>query len=124
MAGRNPFDLDAIRIDPSDPALVPVERVTPTKVRRRRQHFIQVPFEWLERLNGASGQAHQVALHLLYLHWKGEGQPIKLANGMMATDGIPPESKRRALRELQRRGLIKVEWRFKKSPIVQVLVGG
>ena len=124
MGGEDPFELNAVRIDPCDPALGPITRVMPTKIRRRRQHFIKVPFEWVEKLKGASGQVHQVALHLLYLHWKNDGRPIKVANGMMALDGIPPQSKRRSLRALERRGLIKVHWPANRSPIVQVLLAG
>ena len=124
MGGDDPFELSVLRIDTSDPTLGPLQRIMPTKIRRRHQHFIKVPFEWVEKLNGASGQVHQVALHLLYRHWKSDGQPIKVANGMMAMDGIPPQSKRRSLRELERRGLIKVQWRANRSPIVQVLLAG
>jgi hypothetical protein len=70
---------------------------------------------------GASGQTLLLALHLLYLHWKGKGQPIKLANGMLEYDGISRFAKWRSLRELERRGLISVECRPKRSPLIRVL---
>jgi hypothetical protein len=47
---------------------------TPTKIRKRREHFIMVPWAWVEKLNGAHGQTYRLALHLLYLHWKGKGE--------------------------------------------------
>jgi DNA-binding transcriptional ArsR family regulator len=40
---------------------------------------------------------------------------------MLAIDGVPPTSKRRALRDLERRGLIIVERQSRKSPIVRLL---
>jgi len=94
--------------------------VMPAKIKRRREHFAMLPMTWYERLKGADGQTYRVAWFLLYLHWKNNGGPIKLANGMLVMDGVPPQSKRRALRDLERRGLITVEWRPRKSPIVRL----
>jgi len=88
------------------------------KTRKRRLHWVRLPMAWYERLEGAPGQTYRVALYLLYLHWKGNGKPIKLANGMLKMDGVPPESRRRALRDLERRGVISVERRPRKSPII------
>jgi hypothetical protein len=59
----------------------------------------------------------------LYLHWKDNGAPIKLANGMLEMDGISRKAKSRGLSELERRGLITVvERRPKKSPIVKLIL--
>ena len=89
-------------------------------MQRRRQHFVRVPWSWIERLSGAIGQTCLVVLHLLYLHWKGRGEPIKLANGMLRIDGISRQSKWRALGDLERRGVIVVERRRCRSPIVRL----
>jgi hypothetical protein len=62
-----------------------------------------------------------VALHVLHLHWKNYGKPFKLANGMLTYDGISHDTKLRALKELEQRGLVTVEWQERKSPIVHVL---
>src|SRR6476659_8146541 len=86
--------------------------VVPRKVLKRRQQFIMVPWTWAEKLVGAHGQAYRVALILLYLHWKGvKGEPVKLANGMLKIDGVSRRSKWRALRDLEARGLVRVEGR-------------
>lgn len=95
--------------------------VVPAKIKKRREHFAMLPMTWYERMKGADGQTYRVAWFLLYLHWKNNGEPIKLANGMLARDGVPPESKRRALRDLEHRGLITVERRLKRSPVVRVM---
>jgi hypothetical protein len=108
---KNPYQLDPNEV-----------WVAPTKIKERRKHFIMFPLVWYERLKGASGQTYRVALYLLYLHWKEGKDAIKLANGMLGMDGVSPQSKRRALRDLQHRKLVTVDWRLKKSPIVQVLV--
>ena len=102
---------------------IPERRATvPRKIRRRGEHFVRVPWAWVERLNGARGSTYRLALILLYLHWKGNGEPIKLANGMLRIDGISRYSKWRALNELERRGMIVVERRRRRSPLIQVLV--
>jgi hypothetical protein len=114
----DPFDLARFRAAPDGTP----ERlvVVPRKIEKRRQQFIQMPMTWYERLRGADGQTYRVALYLLHLHWKTKGDPIKLANGMLAIDGVPPTTKRRAIRDLERRRLVMVEWRSRKSPIVRL----
>jgi hypothetical protein len=109
----DPFALENLR-------LVQVPR-TPPKIAKRRQHFIMVPFDWLERLKGAGGQIWHVALHLQYLHWKGKGKPITLANGMLEYDGINRRTKWWALAELEQRGLISIERRKGKSPLIRMI---
>jgi hypothetical protein len=94
----------------------------PKKIQRRRQQFVQVPWVWVERLGGASGRTIELALHLLYLHWKGDGKPIKLANGMLQIDGISRHAKWDALAALEQRGLISIERRKGKSPAIRCLL--
>jgi hypothetical protein len=102
--------------------LVAAKALVPAKIRKRREHFVMLPMTWYERLKGAHGQTYRVAWYLLYLHWKSKGSPIKLANGMLAMDGVPATSKRRALGDLERRGLITVERQFRKSPVVRLVL--
>jgi hypothetical protein len=109
-------NLEDLRLDPA----LEVRAVVPRKIQKRRRHFIRVPWTWMERLNGASGQTYRLALCLLYMDWKDRGQPIKLANGMLRIDGIPQPTKWRALRNLERRGLITIECRPSRSPIIRL----
>ena len=113
MKADDPFDLETLRLPPE-----PVR--TPRRMAKRREHFIRVPFCWLERLGGASGQIYALALHLLYLQWRNNGRAFNLPNGMLAMDGIGRSTKWRALVELERRGLISIERRRGKSPMVRV----
>lgn len=114
----DPFDLGKLRL-PADQ--IPEQRaVVPRKIRKRQGQFIQVPMSWFEALNGASGQAYRVALYLLHLRWKDGEKPIKLANGMLGIDGVSRYSKRRALEDLARRGLITIERHQRRSPVVRL----
>jgi hypothetical protein len=91
------------------------------KERKRREQFVMVPFSWIEKLDGATGQTYRVALLLLHEHWRRRGQPIRVNNCMVVNVGISRQSKWRALSELERHGLITVERRPRKSPVVRVL---
>jgi hypothetical protein len=114
------FDIRANLALPAE-LLPQVWAVVPRKIARRRERFIAVPWSWLERLEGANGKTYHLALHLLYLHWKDRGQSIKLANGMLRLDGVSRKSKWRGLNDLEKRGLITVERRPRRTPIVRVL---
>lgn len=116
MKDDDRFDIENLRLSPDQ-----LHTVTPKKILKRREHFICVPFSWLERLNGASGKAHSLALHLLHRHWKAKGRPFTVANGMLEIDGISRATKWRGLAELERRGLITIEHRDRKSPVITVL---
>jgi hypothetical protein len=94
---------------------------TPTK-RKKRETFIRTPFSWWEKLSGCHGQTLAVALFIIHLDWKSRGcRPVKLANGALDSYGISRRTKWRALKELESLGLITVERRVGKSPIIQIL---
>jgi hypothetical protein len=97
--------------------------VVPRKIQRRREHFVKVPGIWVERLAEARYIAtYRVALHLLYLKWKQGGRTVSLANGLLHMDGVSRWAKWRALRELEQLGLINLECRPRKSPVITVIV--
>jgi hypothetical protein len=65
-----------------------------------------------------------VALYLLHLHWKQDGGPINLANGGLIMKGVSRFAKQRALNLLERAGLISVQRRSRRSPVVQIMLAG
>jgi hypothetical protein len=115
MSHVDPFDLKGL--------VLPRERlaVVPRKTQKRRQHFVKVPWIWIERLNKSPGNTYRVALYVLYEHWKHSGKAFLLPNGMLAADGVTRFSKWRALGELEKLGLIRIERRQRKSPILTVI---
>jgi hypothetical protein len=114
-----PFDLEKFRVHPEKWAAAPI----PTKIRKRRDQFILVPLWWYEKLAKpvpVNRCTCLVAMYLLYLNWKNDGKPFKLANGMLRYDGVSRYAKRRALADLEKRKLITVERRPWKSPVIRV----
>jgi hypothetical protein len=120
----DPFDdIDKLRLKPDGPqAKAPY---VPARIRKQRRQFIMVPWMWLEKLAKApmaNGAAHQVAWHLLYSHFKSRGKPFRLPNGWLRYNGIDRWTKWRCLNDLERRGLILIERRNRKSPVIRVLL--
>jgi hypothetical protein len=112
---NDPFNVDTLRITPT----VWVGK-TPRKVEKRNANFTMVPNDWLDRLVGTSGHTLQIAIRLMYQDWDKGGKPFALANGMLKYDGLDRFAKWRALSELERRGLIAIKRRKKRSPIITV----
>jgi hypothetical protein len=119
-ADQDSFDLDALRIDPADPAW----RQAPTSRKKRwKRQFIKLPWAWVDQLGPMnSAAAWRIATHLLYEHWRTSGKPITLSNVTLAAIGVARGSKWRALKALEQAGLIRIGRRPRKSPIVTLLL--
>jgi len=110
----DPFDIAGLRIAPGS-------SVVARRSERRKYQFVKVPMTWADRLGSAKYAAtFKVAHRLLHEHWRGGGLPIQLANVALARNGVSRHQKWRALGELERLGLVRIERRVRKSPIVVV----
>jgi DNA-binding FadR family transcriptional regulator len=82
-----------------------------------------VPGPWVELLVSARHiSTYRVALYLLHRNWKEGGRSSPLANGVVEEYGVSRRQKWEALRELERLGLVQVERRPRKSPLVTVIM--
>jgi hypothetical protein len=92
-----------------------------TKSRRTWQSkFVRVPNKWVKMLAACrSANAYRLALYLLDEHRRLKGGSIPISN-LAALNGaaIGRMAKWRALRELEALGLIRLEQRHGKSPLV------
>jgi hypothetical protein len=90
--------------------------------QQRKNKFVKVPFEWMDRLNRARhASTFKVALALLHRRWKTSSNTVLLQNTGLGFAGVSRRQKWRALAELERLGLIAIERRVRKSPRVTVL---
>ena len=104
-------------------AVKTLEIPTRTARRKRSDAFVMVPWGWVERLEGTrNATAIKIAHRLLHLDWKNKGQPIALSN-VAVSRFSDRRAKWRALRELERLCLIRVERRTGSSPKIIVLGG-
>jgi hypothetical protein len=122
MFNKN-FDIEALKIKASDvpaPTEAGVRVVRPQ--RPRKGHFVMLPLEWMYRLDAARCVAtSKVAHHLLHQSFKDRRQTIRLPSGVLGLKGVSRDQKWRALAELEVLGLISVERRPRKSPIITLL---
>jgi hypothetical protein len=93
----------------------------PKRVKKRSRHFVMVPRRWVDVITANSrDKTFAVVSHLLYEHWRQGGGPITVPNGMLDLDGVSRSAKWRVLNMLERAGLISIERRDRKSPIVKI----
>jgi hypothetical protein len=115
-----PFDnLEAIEVSEEE-----ATAIAKRAARNGRRQFVKFPVEWMDRLRATKrASTYQVALYLLHRHWRTDGRPITLSNVAVQGIGVSAFKKWRALAELERAGLIEVERRARKSPIVKLTPG-
>ena len=87
--------------------------------KRRRKRFVIFPQLWIERLASARHIAtYRVALRVLQRNGQTRGKTFPVPNNI---EGVGRWAKSAALSELEQLGLICLERRERKSPIVTVL---
>lgn len=114
-------DIDKLLVKGPPP---PLPDSVPIQSRRQnREHsFVQISRGQLAilRKGHASGAAWNVFVELAWLSWKANGKPFKFSNHHLDELNLSHDSRARAIRELGKLGLIKVEGRAKigKSPSI------
>jgi hypothetical protein len=98
---------------------------TARQKRRKKpapHEFVKLPMLWAQCLidNRAGVNAYRVALYVLHEAWRTNNPKVKLTNAVLAANGVRRKGKATALRQLRKAGLISVEERPNKSPIVTV----
>ena len=71
-----------------------------------------------------SSAALAVAVELAYQVFKTHKPEVALSNSMLRSVGVSHWAKIRALRQLEAAGMVSVDWRARKTPLVTVLWEG
>ena len=99
-----------------------IEAATPIK-RKKVEPFVKVPLWWIAAAaRHTRSPATLIMVELLRTSWKAKNLTFPLPNGRLEKLGVSREIKRRVLRDLERGGLIKVERRSRKTPIVTLVL--
>jgi hypothetical protein len=111
-----PFDLEAFRIQTE---MQKELRPKAAKRIKRTNAFAIVPLWWAARAVEDAGVPvnFMVCVDLVYRAWKTKGKSFVMPN----LQGVDHKTKARTLRGLERAGLISVEWRRRKSPVVTLI---
>ena len=88
------------------------------------KRFVQVPLWWAEAAAKATtrGATALVLVYLLHASWKARSTTFPLSNGYLKKHGVSREVKRRVLHDLETAGLITIERRRSKTPLVTLVV--
>jgi hypothetical protein len=98
--------------------LAELHAAAPTK-RKRVRSYVRIPLELAGQAAAATGGKRMLVwMLILYRSWQRQNPTVVLPNTMLRKYGISREVKRRALKQLEAAGLIKVQWRSAKNPIV------
>ena len=90
---------------------------------KKTEPFVKVPIWWMtEATRLTRTPAALGCIHLLLASWKARSLTFPFPNARLKKGGVSREVKRRVLRDLEAGGLIKVERRSGKTPIVTLVV--
>jgi hypothetical protein len=93
----------------------------PTK--SKKDAFVKVPLWWAaEAAKATRSPATLVLIDLLYRAWKAKGPTFPLPNMRLSKNGVSRKVKCRVLRDLEAAGLITIERRHGKTPLVTLTV--
>jgi hypothetical protein len=93
----------------------------PQRIKKRHHIFVQVPLILVDKMvRHSRDKTFAVLCHLLHEDWKQGGGPIKVPNSFLKKLGVGRGAKSRALKKLESLGIISVERRDRKSPIVTI----
>jgi hypothetical protein len=93
----------------------PVKR----RLARAVKPFIRIPAEWIK--NPAFNDRTRLLLLLIQETREGNRTaPVALTSAFAAKAGVSPYSKNRCLRHLQKAGLINIDWRNRRAPLITV----
>jgi hypothetical protein len=101
----------------------PTQQPKPRRISRSEEEFSRVPWHWLKISAQENGYPAWVRLHLVLWYRTHEGkEPIRLSASLAAEAGIRNRHlKWRQLRELEMRGLVRVQRDGNKLPVVLAL---
>src|SRR5262245_28202807 len=96
--------------------------MAPVKRKRKVEPFVKVPLWWAKQMTTATKTKKAlVGIVLMHTAWKTKRLTFPLPNGRLTKLGVSRETKRRALRDFERAGLIIVERPSRKTPIVTIV---
>jgi hypothetical protein len=90
--------------------------------RSSKDRFALVPLWWAEQASQATRTPRaMVWIWLLHLSWAAHSKTFRLPNERLQLRGVSHDTKGRALRDLEKAGLIQVTREVGKSPTVTLL---
>jgi hypothetical protein len=93
------------------------------KARDKSNDFARVPLKWAADVAKAmNSPGYMVLVLLAYLAWKTKSPTFVLSNDYLNRHGVKREVKHRALARLEKAGVIRVQRRGLRAPLVTLLI--
>ena len=100
-----------------------VVAATRTAGRRRQPLFVKVPLWWIQSATEATRTPKAlVAIELLLASWRERSTTFPLPSGRLKRHGLSRATIWRALQELRQAGLLTIELRGPKAPLISFTV--
>jgi hypothetical protein len=94
-----------------------------TNKTKQKDAFVKVPIWWgVEVAKATHSPGMLVAVELLYRSWKAKSLTFLFPNGSLKKHGVSRKTKHWKLRALEAAGLIAVERRHGKTPLVTLVI--
>jgi hypothetical protein len=98
-----------------------LEAAAPVR-RGKTEPFVKVSLWWIAAAaKAARSPATIVFIELLHAAWKTRSLTFPLPNNRLGKLGVSRDVKRRVLQDLERGGLIRIERRSRRSPVVTLI---
>jgi hypothetical protein len=119
----DPMELDEDEVDfQRAQSTVVVIKAKPKKKEEASEPFVKVPLWWIEMAaKRIKSPATLVLIELLYAAWKAKSSTFPLPNTRLRKMGVSRQMKHLMLRGLERGGVILVERKPHKTPIVTLI---
>ena len=121
MSSPDPFSREALRIVPGVDFALPKQRTSESSAGKKQRFLPAIPEQLFDRLIALPGKALAFYLIVLQRSRMERANPVVLTSARLKQSGIGREDKRRALRALESAGLIRVERRSRRNPLVTLL---
>lgn len=86
------------------------------------EQFLVIPDDWLDVIDAVPGRhAYRLMLRLMRISWRLKSATVKVTNKIFLDCRMDRHTKLETLRRLEQAGLISVDRRPRKSPLVTIL---
>jgi hypothetical protein len=98
-----------------------LEARAPVK-RKKAAPFVKTPLWWIEATaKAAKSPTTIILIELLRLRWKTQSDTFPFPSVRLRKLGVSRDRKRRVLQDLEKAGLITVEWHIRKAPVITLI---
>ncbi|TWU32283.1 hypothetical protein [Novipirellula artificiosorum] len=123
----NPNDMTALFAIRGEPQTAKRGKAKPTMIplpkHAKGERFIRgpIPLAWFKLASGCGNRAEAVAVLLWYMAGCQNRNPVKMTPNVLSELSVHPKTARRVLQKMADKGLVLVEFKRGRSPLVTIV---